>query len=70
MEVRALLRSLELEGFADLLVAEGFDSLHCLRSLQLEDLLAMGFKRGHARTLLTTLQAALTADAASPSSSS
>lgn len=55
-EVRELLESIALTSFVDLLVNEGFDSLRCLESLQLDDLLALGMKRGHARTLLTEIQ--------------
>jgi len=56
--VRALLERLDLLKYADLLIDEGFDSLAALRALTLEDLLAMGLKRGHARLLLQQTQSA------------
>ena len=51
-EVAKILRELELEVYAPALVDEGFETFADLQQISLEDCLAVGMKRGHARRLL------------------
>lgn len=58
--VRTLLESLEMGKYSDLLIEEGFDSLLALKALTIDDLIYMGFKRGHARVVFQKVQTIVT----------
>lgn len=52
-ELRRALAAEGLSGIADRLIDEGFDTLDRIRKANIDDLIASGIKRGHARSLLS-----------------
>eukprot|EP00754_Rhynchopus_humris_P001125 Rhum_TRINITY_DN10708_c0_g1::Rhum_TRINITY_DN10708_c0_g1_i1::g.39886::m.39886 len=55
-EVKAFLAELNLSDYLDKLVDEGYDDLRSVRTLTEQDLLEVGFKRGHCKRLLAAVQ--------------
>ena len=50
--VRTFLRDLDLENYYEKIIEEGYDKLDDLQNLDLNELLDMGLKKGHAKQLL------------------
>ena len=66
-EVEAVLAALGLAQYASALVAEGFDTRARLEAATMDDLVAAGVKRGHARAIVGGAKGARVAAAAAPS---